>query len=120
MYVHISYCLAASPPGVLVVPLSSMPHQVLIGERIEISYLIALVNSSLNVTSNVVVSYILRENLKLLDQGRDVYTVIIPSATLPMDRTLLQLQFEGLNISSSQVLLRVFGMYTYVQYIVCG
>ena len=101
----------------LVVPLfSTQLTQVLVGDSAEFSYLIALVNSSLNVTSSVSVIYFgprnsLLENLQLLDQGEDVYTFSIPSASLAMDGATFILQFAGINIASSQVRLRVLGMH---------
>ena len=77
------FCLGASPPGALVVPLFSTPVlQVLVGDSAEFSYLIALLNSSVNVTSSVSVVYTgdppnsLLDNLELSDQGNDVYMFI--------------------------------------------
>ena len=98
------------------IPLFSTPlHQVVVGDSIEFSYLIALINSSLNVTSSVSVEYFgpfnsFLQNLKLLDQGEDVYTFSIPSVDLSMDGTEFVLRFAGNNILSSQVELTVFGM----------
>ena len=100
----------------LVVPLISPPLvQVLVGDRAEFSYLIALVDSS-NVTSSVSVVYRgptdeFIGNLELLDQGEDVYTFSIPSVSLAMDGAEFVLQFEEIDILNSQVFLRVLGMY---------
>lgn len=121
MYVsYILFYLVGSPPGVLVVPLFSAPLgqiQVLVGNSFEFSYLIALVNSSLNVTTSVSITYrnrfnsrITLENLKLIDRGGDIYTFSIPPANLSMDQTMFALQFAGRNIVVSQVILRVTGM----------
>lgn len=115
-YLLCYFSLVASPPGVLTVPLFSTPFKrVLVGDSVQFSYLIALVNSSLNVTSSVFMTYHnssngLTENMKLLDQGKDVYTFNIPSATLSMDETIFILEFAGIQIQSSRVTLRVFGM----------
>ena len=50
------------------------------------------------------------QNLRLLDQGEDVYTFSIPSVDLSMDGAEFTLQFAGNNIESTLVELRVFGM----------
>ena len=98
------------------VPLfSTSLKQVVVGDSVEFSYLIALVNSSLNVTTSVSVEYVgpfnrFLQNLRLLDQGEDVYTFSIPSVDLSMDGAEFVLQFAGNIIQSSQVTLRVFGM----------
>ena len=95
--------------------LSTSLHQVVVGDTVEFSYLIALVNSSLNVTSSVSVEYFglwnsFLQNLRLLDQGEDVYAFSIPSVDLSMNGAEFVLQFAGNTILSSQVELRVFGM----------
>ena len=127
MFTYATYfCLGESTPGVLVVPLFSTPLiQVLVGDSAEFSYLIALVNSSLNVTSSVSVWYTgprnsLLENLQLLDQGKDVYTFNIPSVNLAMNGATFVLRFAGINIAISQVRLRVLGTYALATYTVCG
>ena len=90
--------------------------QVLLGDTAEFSYLIALVDPSLDVTTNVSITPIgpfngLLENLQLVDQGEDVYTFTIPSVTLSMDQTVFALQFAGNTIETSEVTLRVLGTY---------
>ena len=117
---HIIICvwlfLVASPPGILVVPLfSTSLRQVVVGDSVEFSYLIALVNSSLNATTSVSVEYFgpfnsFPQTLRLLDQGEDVYTFNISSVDLSMDGAEFALQFAGNIVLSSQVQLRVFGM----------
>ena len=98
------------------VPLfSTSLKQVVVGDSVEFSYLIALVNSSLNVTSSVSVEYFgpfnsFPQTLRLLDQGEDVYTFSISSVDLSMDGAEFALQFAENIILSSQVQLRVFGM----------
>ena len=98
------------------VPLFSTPlKQVVVGDSVEFSYLIALVNSSLNVTSSVSVEYLgpfnsFLQNLRLIDQGEDVYSFGIPSVDLLMNGAEFELQFAGNNIPSTRVELRVFGM----------
>ena len=100
----------------LVVPLISPPLvQVLVGDRAEFSYLIALVDSS-NVTSSVSVVHRgptdeFIGNLELLDQGEDIYTFSIPSVSLAMDGAEFVLQFEEIDILNSRVFLRVLGTY---------
>ena len=94
------------------VPLPSTPA--VVGHSVEISYLIAFVNFSLNVTSSVSVEYFgpfnsFLQNLRLIDQGEDVYTFTIPSVDLSMDGAEFALQFAGDIISSSEVELRVLG-----------
>ena len=98
------------------VPLfSTSLKQVVVGDSVEFSYLIALVNSSLNVTSSVSVEYFgpfnsFPQTLRLLDQGEDVYTFSISSVDLSMDGAEFALQFAENIILSSQAQLRVFGM----------
>ena len=98
------------------VPLFSTSLQrVVVGDSVEFSYLIALVNSSLNVTSSVSVEYSgpfnsFLQNLRLIDQGEDVYAFSIPTVDLSMDGAEFALQFAGNIILSSEVELRVFGM----------
>ena len=94
---------------------STSLKQVVVGDSLEFSYLIALVNSSLNVTSSVSVEYFgpfnsFPQTLRLLDQGEDVYTFSISSVDLSMDGAEFALQFAENIILSSQVQLRVFGM----------
>ena len=99
----------------LAVPLFSTPFvQVLVGDSAQFSYLIALVNSSLNVASSISVVYTgppnsLLDNLQLLDQGNDAYAFSIPSVDFAMDGATFILQFEGINILASQFQLRVLG-----------
>ena len=98
------------------VPLfSTSLKQAVVGGSVEFPYLIALVNSSLNVTSSVSVEHFgpfnsFLQNLRLIDQGEDVYTFSIPSVDFSMNGAEFVLQFAGYNISSSEVELRVFGM----------
>ena len=104
----------------LVVPLFSTPFvQVLVGDSAQFSYLIALVNSSLNVASRVSVvvtssgprnSFL--DNLQLRDQGNDVYLFSIPFVDFTMDGAKFVLQFGGINIGASQFQLRVLGKHT--------
>ena len=99
----------------MVVPLIQQALQVLVGDNAEFSYLIALVDSS-NVTSRISVAYRgptndFIENLELQDQGEDVYTFSIPSVSLAMDGAAFVLQFEEIDISGSEVSLRVLGTY---------
>lgn len=107
--------LEESIPGVLTVPLFSTPFvQVLVGDTAQFSYLIALVNSSLNVASSVSVVYngppnSLLNNLQLLDQGNDAYAFSIPSVDFTMNGATFLLQFGGTNIAASQFQLRVLG-----------
>ena len=98
--------LDATVAGGIAVLITSSPLTVIEGESSVITYLISLVNKSLNVTSSIQVWYVFDGNLPVVvnDRGNDRYDVVFPPVPygFPVD-----IAFNGTVISNQRIELDV-------------
>ena len=92
--------------GGIAVLITSSPLTVIEGESSVITYLIALVNNSLNVTSSIEVQYFFDGNLSVVvnDHGNGRYDVVFPPVPYGFSVDIL---FNGRVISNQQIRLDV-------------
>ena len=108
----INVLLDATVAGAIAVLITSSPLTVIEGERAVITYLISLVNKSLNVTSSIKVQHDFDGDLSVIvnDCGNDCYDIVFPpvhygfSVVIVFNRTVISNQRIELDVERTYVI----------------